>query len=100
LCVVATNAVLDPAEAKRTASAAHAGLARALDPSHTLVDGDVVFCLATCARQLAPGAAADPRMQLHILAAETVRLAVLDAVASAEAVQTPAGGLAKYPDLT
>jgi L-aminopeptidase/D-esterase-like protein len=102
LCVVATNAVLDPAGAKRTATAAHAGLARALDPSHTLVDGDVVFCLATGARALSGAATgtADPRMQLQILAADAVRLAILDAVASAEAVQTPAVGLAKHPDLT
>jgi L-aminopeptidase/D-esterase-like protein len=100
LCVVATNAVLDPAEAKRTASAAHAGLARALDPSHTLVDGDVVFCLATGARPLAAAGPADPRLQLEILAADAVRLAILDAVASAEAVETPAVGLAKHPDLT
>ncbi len=47
LVVVATNAILDKAECKRTASAAHAGLARALNPSHTLADGDTVFCLAT-----------------------------------------------------
>ncbi|MCG2621601.1 P1 family peptidase [Arthrobacter sp. I2-34] len=100
LCVVATNAVLDPAEAKRTASAAHAGLARALDPSHTLVDGDVVFCLATGARPLAAEGEVDPRMQLQILAADAVRLAILDAVASAEAVETSAVGLAKHPDLT
>jgi L-aminopeptidase/D-esterase-like protein len=104
LCVVATNAVLDPAEAKRTASSAHAGLARALEPSHTIVDGDVVFCLATGSRQLAGSSEqdepADPRMQLHILAAEAVRLAILDAVANAAAVETPGGALAKYPDLT
>ena len=35
LVVVATNAVLSKADCKRTASAAHAGLARALNPSHT-----------------------------------------------------------------
>ena len=43
LVVVATDAVLDKADCKRTASAAHAGLARALNPSHTLADGDTVF---------------------------------------------------------
>ncbi|NUP58548.1 MAG: P1 family peptidase, partial [Pseudarthrobacter sp.] len=47
LVVVATNAVLDVAECRRTASASHAGIARALNPSHTLADGDTVFCLAT-----------------------------------------------------
>ncbi|MGF9662651.1 P1 family peptidase [Arthrobacter crystallopoietes] len=100
LCVVATNAVLDPAQAKRTASAAHAGLARALSPSHTLADGDVIFALATCRRELAAGTDGDPRMDLQILAAEAVRLAIADAVASAEAVETPAVVLAKHPDLT
>ena len=100
LCVVATNAVLDPAQAKRTASAAHAGLARALSPSHTLADGDVVFALATCRRELAPVPDGDPRMDLQVLAAEAVRLAIADAVASAEAVETPAVVLAKHPNLT
>lgn len=47
LAVVVTDAVLDVAAAHRLAQAAHAGLARAVDPSHTLVDGDVVFVLAT-----------------------------------------------------
>ena len=47
LVVVVTDAVLDVATARRLAQAAHAGLARAVDPSHTLVDGDVVFALAT-----------------------------------------------------
>lgn len=47
LVVVVTDALLDVAAAHRLAQAAHAGLARAVDPSHTLVDGDVVFALAT-----------------------------------------------------
>ena len=47
LAVVVTDARLDVAAATRLACAAQAGLARAVDPSHTLVDGDVVFSLAT-----------------------------------------------------
>ncbi len=47
LVVVATNARLDVAEATRLASSSHDGLARALDPVHALVDGDVVFALST-----------------------------------------------------
>lgn len=100
LCVVATNAVLDPAQVKRTASASHAGLARALNPSHTLGDGDVVFGLATCEKQLVQEGPVTPVLELQILAAEAVRLAILDAVASAETVETPAVVLAKHPDLT
>ncbi len=47
VAVVVVDAVLDVAAAHRLAGAAHAGLARAVDPSHTLVDGDVVLVLAT-----------------------------------------------------
>lgn len=99
LVVVATNAVLDAAECKRTASAAHAGLARALNPSHTLADGDTVFCLATgeltldrrtvAARQLS-------LMTLQSAAADVVRLAILDGVSSATAVTTEAGTFDAY----
>ncbi|WP_455271541.1 P1 family peptidase [Rhizobium herbae] len=45
--VIATDAVLTKAEAKRLAIAAHDGFSRALWPSHTPLDGDLVFALAT-----------------------------------------------------
>lgn len=99
LVVVATNAVLDVAECKRTAAASHAGIARALNPSHTLADGDTVFCLATggvaldrsdeTARQIS-------LVTLQSAAADVVRLAILDGVASAEPVSTPAGDYGAY----
>ncbi|OFI40037.1 peptidase S58 [Arthrobacter sp. SW1] len=94
LAVVATNAVLDPAECKRTAGAAHAGLARALNPSHTLADGDTVFALATGAVALDRSSEQARQISLITLqsaAAEAVRLAVLDGIASAETITTPAG---------
>ncbi|HSX76167.1 MAG TPA: P1 family peptidase [Shinella sp.] len=47
IAVVATDAVLTKAEAKRLAIAAHDGFARALWPAHTPLDGDLVFALAT-----------------------------------------------------
>jgi L-aminopeptidase/D-esterase-like protein len=47
LAVVATDADLTPAQAKRVAAMAHDGMARALHPVHTPYDGDIVFCLAT-----------------------------------------------------
>ncbi|MFT4471113.1 P1 family peptidase [Arthrobacter sulfonylureivorans] len=97
LCVVATNAVLDPAQAKRTASAAHAGLARALSPSHTLMDGDVVFALATGQQQLVQEGPMDARAELHVLAAEAVTAAIRDAVVSAERVEGSGVVLEKYP---
>jgi L-aminopeptidase/D-esterase-like protein len=101
LVVVATNAVLDAAECKRTASAAHAGIARALNPSHTLADGDTVFCLATGALALDRSDEAARQISLVTLqsaAADVVRLAILDGVASAEAVATPAGNYGAYGD--
>lgn len=94
LVVVATNAVIDVAECKRTAAASHAGIARALNPSHTLADGDTVFCLATGAVALDRSDEAARRHSLITLqsaAADVVRLAILDGVASAEAVSTAAG---------
>lgn len=45
--VIATDAELTKAEAKRLAIAAHDGYARAIWPSHTPLDGDLVFALAT-----------------------------------------------------
>jgi L-aminopeptidase/D-esterase-like protein len=47
IAVIATDAVLTKAEAKRLAIAAHDGFARALWPAHTPFDGDLVFALAT-----------------------------------------------------
>lgn len=47
LGVVATNARLTKAEAMRVAQMAHDGYARAIVPSHTPVDGDTIFTLAT-----------------------------------------------------
>ncbi|MET3949430.1 P1 family peptidase [Arthrobacter sp. UYEF36] len=99
LVVVATNAILDKAECKRTASAAHAGLARALNPSHTLADGDTVFCLATGALPLdrsSDAARQGSLITLQSAAADVVRLAILDGIASAVAVSTPAGEFGAY----
>ncbi len=47
LAVVATDAALTKAEANRLATCAHDGLARAIRPVHTQMDGDTVFALAT-----------------------------------------------------
>jgi L-aminopeptidase/D-esterase-like protein len=44
--VVATNARLTKEEATKTAQMAHAGLARAIRPAHTMFDGDTIFALS------------------------------------------------------
>lgn len=46
LAIVATDAPLSKAQAKRLAIMAQDGLARALRPAHTPLDGDLVFALA------------------------------------------------------
>lgn len=99
LVVVATDADLDPAETSRTATAAHDGLARALDPVHTLVDGDTVFALATGRRPL-HGRDRTTRVaglvELQRTAAEVVRRAVLDAVLAAEDTPTVGGVVERF----
>jgi len=45
--VVAVNAALTPAEAKRIAIMAQDGMSRALRPIHSHVDGDVIFVIST-----------------------------------------------------
>ena len=53
IAIVATDAALDKPQLKRLAVAAQDGMARALAPSHTPFDGDLVFALSTGERPLA-----------------------------------------------
>ncbi|WP_347917818.1 P1 family peptidase [Paracoccus marcusii] len=62
IAIVATDAALDKAGLQRMATAAHDGLARALVPSHTPLDGDLVFAVSTGARPLA-----DPASDAFVL---------------------------------
>ncbi|WP_336205326.1 P1 family peptidase [Nonomuraea sp. LPB2021202275-12-8] len=48
--VVATDLTLTKAQCGKLAGVAHDGLARAIRPAHTMVDGDTVFAVATCVR--------------------------------------------------
>ena len=52
IAIVATDAALSQAQTQRMATAAHDGMARAIVPSHTPFDGDLVFAAATGARAL------------------------------------------------
>lgn len=52
IAIVATDAALTQAQAQRMATAAHDGMARALVPSHTPLDGDLVFAVSTGGRPL------------------------------------------------
>ena len=54
LAVVVTDAMLTKAQAKRLAVMAQTGLARAIYPVHTPLDGDVVFAAATGEKPIDP----------------------------------------------
>lgn len=86
IAIVATDAVLSKAQAKRLAVAAQDGIARAASPSHTPVDGDLVFSLATGIRPIE-----DPiRDVIHLGHAAAICLA--RAMARAVYFATPAPG--------
>ncbi|SOC16390.1 P1 family peptidase [Rhodobacter maris] len=86
IAIVATDAALNQAQAQRMATAAHDGMARALVPSHTPLDGDLVFAAATGARALTD-AIADPFRLGHAAAACLAR-----AIARAVHAATPQAG--------
>ncbi|MCZ8253152.1 MAG: P1 family peptidase [Hylemonella sp.] len=76
--VIATDAVLDKAQAQRLAQVAHDGLARSINPVHTQLDGDTLFALGTGTS----GRSAD-MLLLATLAAEATARAVVNAVHAA-----------------
>jgi L-aminopeptidase/D-esterase-like protein len=79
--VVATNASLTKTQATKVAQMAHDGYARAIYPSHLMVDGDAIFALATGAR---PGTAAVD--QIGALAADAMSDAIVRAVRAAAGI--------------
>ncbi|MEL6954014.1 MAG: P1 family peptidase [Pseudomonadota bacterium] len=52
IAIVATDAILSKAELKRLSVMAHDGLARAILPSHTPFDGDIVFAASSRQRPI------------------------------------------------
>jgi L-aminopeptidase/D-esterase-like protein len=79
--VIATDAVLTKVQAGRLATMGHDGLARTINPVHTLSDGDALFALATGAAGRTLG-----MMTLGTMAAEACALAVVRAIRAARAV--------------
>jgi len=79
LVCVMTSASLDKAGCARVARAASAGIARAVEPVFTDVDGDVAFCLASGEGELADRFEV---IQLETLAAQVTAEAIRDAVVS------------------
>ena len=76
--VIATDAVLTKAETKRLAVAAHDGFVRSIWPAHTPGDGDLVFGMATGAKEIVPDF--PMMMDLAAVAASTMARAIARAV--------------------
>ncbi|MGH3641786.1 MAG: P1 family peptidase [Mycobacterium sp.] len=106
IAVVATDAALSKAACKRVAVAAQDALARTMRPSHTPLDGDSVFVLATGAVEVEPAtgtgatpAAMSPETKLMTMigaaAADCLASAVLTGVLAAESI----AGIPSYRDV-
>ncbi len=80
--VVATNAKITKAEATKVAQMAQDGIARAIRPAHTMLDGDTIFALST-------GSKSANLTLVGALAAEAMVQAILRGVRMAKG----AGGL-------
>jgi L-aminopeptidase/D-esterase-like protein len=81
IAIIATDAVLTAAAAKRLAIASHDGFTRAIWPTHTPADGDLVFALATGAsgRELS----GDEAIDLYATAGATMARAIARGVYTA-----------------
>ncbi len=86
--VVATNAQLTKEEVNKVAQMGHDGIARAIRPAHTMLDGDTLFALST------GGKSVDVNI-VGAYAAEVVAEAIVRAVWAAESL----GGLPAARDL-
>ena len=93
LGVIATDAVLTKAQANKIAQMAHDGFARAINPVHTMTDGDTIFALATGAA----GRSANVTL-LGALAADVMATAIVRAVRAATGLDQP--GLPQLPAAT
>lgn len=85
IALVATDAALTKAQAKRLAIAAHDGFARALWPAHTPYDGDTVFAISTGARPL--GDPVFEPIEIGAAAAATLARAIARGVHAANAAE-------------
>jgi len=95
LAVVATDAKLSKAQAKRLAVMAQTGLSRAIYPVHTPLDGDVVFAAAMGAKPLP-----DPVFslsELGMVAANVLARAIARGIYEATALPFP-GALPSWRD--
>jgi L-aminopeptidase/D-esterase-like protein len=96
LVVVATDAALTKAQCTKFAAVAQNGLARALNPVHTMFDGDIVFGLST-------GTAGVPDPvgfhRIAVAGADVVTRAIVRALLAAQSSTTSAGSWPSWSDV-
>jgi L-aminopeptidase/D-esterase-like protein len=95
---VLTDAILSKAQASKLAAVAHDGMARAIRPIHSMVDGDTVFCLASARRPFAENDPIRSLIAFNALLAATADVftdACLDAMLAAR----QRGSFMSYADL-
>ena len=92
--VIATDAVITRLQATRLAQMGHDGLARSINPVHTMLDGDTLFALGTGASGRSAA-----MMTLGMMAAEATARAVARAVRAAQGITVGALHLPACADL-
>lgn len=99
--IVATNATLTKGQALKVAQMAHDGMARAIRPSHTIFEGDTIFCMATGKRKLPeiPGYYGTPEARavsdIGHAAADCMSRAIIRAILTAKSM----AGMTAFCDL-
>jgi len=90
--IVATNAKLSYKEAIKMAEISHDGIARAIRPAHTTLDGDLIYTVATC--RLHEKQSFD---YMAHLASEQMAKAIVRAVEKAKSIGSIPGLADKHP---
>jgi D-aminopeptidase len=96
IALVATDAILTKAQAKRLAIMADDGIARAIRPAHAPMDGDTVFAVATQQRSM-PDTIYD-LTEIGLAAADCLARAIARGVYEATALPFP-GAMPAWKDL-
>ena len=86
--IVATNGILDKAQANKVAQMAQNGLARSINPIHTMYDGDTVFAMST-------GKIKADVSLIGTMASEVMSMSIVNAIKSAKGYE----GILSYKDI-
>ena len=89
LAVVATNIALEKTQLMKVAEQSHNGMARAIHPIHTSMDGDVVFAISSLSgeRKRLPAASSNTNVDLvGLAAADAMTKAINNSIVHAQSI--------------